>query len=169
VDAGSHDTDDERVGDLTVRVATGDECHHHLGLAPRQTEIFLRVFLARVWWSGGEVEPRTLPEQLELSQQGRRADPCRESQGPLARTRPTRLLSPGPSDAYARGCAREAVLQSSVGLPTTSSTPTAALRSCMSRWKLLSAPDVLHEVRESVSKRIEFLVHGIVGAALGVL
>ena len=70
MDARRLGTDDERLGDLTVRVAAGDE-GEDLGLAGRETEVLLGAPLSTGCrlGRGGEIEPGALGEQFELAEQ----------------------------------------------------------------------------------------------------
>ena len=96
--------DHERVGDLPVGVAAGDE-REHLGLPRRQAEGLLQESLSigRRSVRRGEIEPRTLGEQLELPSKRLRSCPSRD-----------RVCRP---QRHARLSARRASCDERLGLP----------------------------------------------------
>src|SRR5690242_3957128 len=79
VDAGGLDADDERRGDLAVRVATGDQVQD-LRLARGQAEDLPRaaLCLGERGLRGREIEPRALGEQFDLPKQRTGPEPGRD-------------------------------------------------------------------------------------------
>ncbi len=79
MDARRLDADDERLRDLAIGVAAGDE-REDLRLTRCEPEDLLEVLRAMFQRDVGrrEIEPRALGEQLELSGQGPRSDSSRD-------------------------------------------------------------------------------------------
>ena len=103
VDAGCLGADDERGGDLAVRVAAGDE-PENLGLAWCQAESLLESPWC-VWRFGlrwRQVEPRALGEQVEVAQQRMRSDRAATAYACRSGTPASARVAPMATSASAR-------------------------------------------------------------------